>query len=119
LEISCDAPPYVVVSACARHGFQSPLDVRWCRIDKVLKREEQSKGILGLPIWKWLFGQDNNNERHTCICGSPVPELKRYRFPFLAAQEDHYLLAQCRRCRTMFWDEVLALPTWMEEGEPA
>jgi hypothetical protein len=32
MDIECEAPPYSVVKACQGLRFQSPLDVRWCRI---------------------------------------------------------------------------------------
>jgi len=51
LEICCDAPPYGIVRACAKCGFASPLDVRWCRLSHFVNGKvalsDSGSGLLG------------------------------------------------------------------------
>jgi len=86
LEIWCDAPPYGVVRACKGCGFHSPL----------------------------VFGRGRQKEP-TCTCGHPLPDLKKYGFSFLSDKVGDYLLGQCRRCRTIFWDAAVPIPAWVKE----
>jgi len=109
LEIWCDAPPYAVVRACNGYGFHSPLDVRWCNMSRFLIGEGQRQDDFGIGLWQWLFGRTKTS-KHTCTCGQSLPDLKKYGFSFLSEKVDDYLLGQCRRCRTIFWDAALPLP---------
>jgi hypothetical protein len=113
-ETCCDAPPYGVVRACEGCGFHSPLDVRWCRLSHFLNGEGQRKRSFGIRLWRWLFGK--RNQKNTCSCGQPLPDLKEYGFTVLSKKVGDYLLGQCSRCRTVFWDEALPLAAWMEKG---
>lgn len=92
LEIVCDAPPYPVVKACAGLGFDAPLDVRWCRVDR---RQTTRTG----GFFPWFRGQTL-----LCVCGRAMPELESYTFTFAAGTQAEYYLGQCRGCRTIFWD---------------
>ncbi len=112
IDFDCDAPPYAVVAACAGLGFQSPLDVRWCRLTPFLKNLCEPGGVLGSHAWKWLFGS-NQPPEPTCTCGQLLPLMGLYTFTFASKKECHYLLGQCCRCRTMFWEEV-AVPSRTE-----
>jgi hypothetical protein len=112
LQIWCDAPPYAVVRASKGCGFHSPLDVRWCRFSHVLK---EHRSILGVRLWRWLFRASRPKE-HTCTCGQPLPSLKKYGFFFLSKKGGDYLLGQCRRCRTIFWDAAVPLPACAQKG---
>jgi hypothetical protein len=114
-EICCDAPPYGVVRACERCGFHTPLDVRWCRMSKFLSGEGHRRGNVGIRFWRWLFGKGKPRVR-TCTCGQPLPDLKKHGFTYLSKKVGDYLLGQCPRCRTVFWDEAMPLPAWLEEG---
>jgi hypothetical protein len=114
-EICCDAPPYGIVRACEKCGFSSPLDVRWCRLSHFVNRAGQREGTIGLRFWQWLFGKPKLKAR-ACTCGQPLPHLKEVGFTFLSKKAGDYLLGQCPRCRTMFWDEALPLPAWMEDS---
>ncbi len=114
-EIWCDAPPYAVVRACTGCGFHSPLDVRWCRMSRMLDEGGHRKGVFVRRLWHWLCGRGRPKER-TCTCGQPLPDLKKYRFSFLSEKVGDYLLGQCRRCRAIFWDETLPLPAWVKQG---
>jgi len=82
IDSHCDAPPYSVVAASQQFGFQSPLDVRWCRMTRML---------------------DVRAEK-TCTCGQSLPNLKKCPFAFLSGEEADFLFGQCSRCRTMFWE---------------
>jgi hypothetical protein len=103
IDIDCDAPCYAVVQAGERLGFQSPLDVRWCRLNHYLEGRRESGG--GFHPWRWLFG-GGLFRKTTCSCGKPVPVLEPYTFTFASKEECFYLLGQCCRCRTMFWEEA-------------
>jgi hypothetical protein len=97
LEIRCDAPPYSVVEACAELGFQSPLDIRWLRLRHFLSEHGQTP-------WQWIFGRSQTREI-TCPCGQSLPKFDNYTFTFVSAKKVNYLLGQCPRCRTIFWEE--------------
>jgi hypothetical protein len=116
LEIWCDAPPYSVVQACEEGGFLSPLDVRWCRMSHVVSAEGQTKGNFGIRLWQRFFGMRKPQVK-TCTCGQPLPDLKLYGFILLPRKVSFYLLGQCHRCRTMYWDQTLPPPSWMEDDE--
>jgi len=114
IDIHCDAPAYSVVGACERLGFQSPLDVRWCRMSHFLAGRHQASGVeefhsLGCP-----FGS-NRPPTTTCRCGQPLPLMEHCTFRFISEKEAHYLLGQCRRCHTMFWEEA-PVPGQEERG---
>jgi hypothetical protein len=115
LEIRCDAPPYAVVRACKDFDFHSPLDVRWCRMSHLASAEEKRKDYFGIRLLKRLL-EKNKTKAQTCTCGQPLPDLKKYDFTFHSKKVGCYLLGQCRRCRTMYWDDNLPLAAWMEEG---
>ncbi len=94
------APAYPVVSACQRLGFHLPLDVRWCRMSHFLATTGAGSGMLG-----WFFGRSHSQDKR-CACGQPVPTLDRYTFTFKSERQALYLLGQCRRCHTIFWEEA-------------
>jgi hypothetical protein len=114
-EVCCDAPPYGIVRACEGCGLRAPLDVRWCRLRHVLAREEQPNAPLGVQVWRWLLGRKRRKPQ-ACTCGEPLPDLKKYGFSMRSKKVGDYLLGQCRRCGTMFWDEILPVPAWLEEA---
>jgi hypothetical protein len=114
LEICCDAPPYDVVRACEKYGFYRPLDVRWCRMNYFASKEGRHKKNLGIRLWQRLFGT-RETQVQTCACGQPLPELQKYGFTFHSKKVRDYLLGQCHRCRTMYWDDPLPLRAWMQE----
>jgi hypothetical protein len=103
IDIDCDAPSYSVVMACARLGFQSPLDVVWLRMSHFTQNRRQRAGSAALHPWLWLFGSHTPNTG--CRCGQPLPILEDYTFTFASEKKAHYLLGQCHRCRTIFWEE--------------
>jgi hypothetical protein len=99
IEISCDAPSYLIVQACERLHFLSPLDVRWRRLSNFL-----SEGSAGLRIWSFLFVK-NQSDRKMCTCGAMLPVLEDYAFTLACGKVLNYGLGQCPKCRTVFWEE--------------
>ncbi|HZU38628.1 MAG TPA: hypothetical protein VFA18_22065 [Gemmataceae bacterium] len=95
LEVECDAPSYAVVRACSELGIQTPEDVRWCRLSHWLN------GPHGLQ--RLLQAKGRSAERQ-CLCGSSLPHMQGYLFTFNTGKEVFYLLGQCSRCHTVFWD---------------
>jgi hypothetical protein len=105
IDIECDAPPYPIVAACQDLGFQAPLDVRWYRLRPFLRGRRG--GLFGFHPLQWLFGS-HHPPGPACTCGQPLPRLEHYTFTPVSKREAYYLLGQCRRCRTMFWEEASA-----------
>jgi hypothetical protein len=116
MDIECDAPPYSVVKACKGLGFQLPLDVRWCRMSYVLRDQGEVGGAVGFHPLRWLFGS-GQPPRTSCSCGQPLPLIERYAFTVASKKEAHYLLGQCSRCRTIYWEEA-SVPSG-SEASPA
>ena len=103
IEICCDAPSYLIVQACERLKFTSPLDVRWCRMSHFL-----NESTAGARLWNFLFIK-NQPERKTCSCGEPLPLLEDYAFTFSCGKVLNYSLAQCRKCHGIYWEQGIAL----------
>ena len=99
IEVCCDAPPYLIVQACQNLEFTTPLDVRWSRMSHFL-----SERISGLRLWE-LFFTKSHSENRTCLCRLPLPLLENYAFTFAGGKVLNYSLGQCRKCRTIFWEE--------------
>jgi hypothetical protein len=114
MDIECDAPPFSVVKACKGLGFQSPSDVRWCRMSHVLRGQREVGGAVGFHPLRWLFGSGQPPKR-TCSCGQSLPLLERYTFTFVSEKEAHFLLGQCCRCQTIYWD-VASVPSRKQRG---
>jgi hypothetical protein len=98
-----ETPPYPVVKACQRLGFQSPLDVRWCRLSQALGAVPERSASL--QAWIAFFWGDQA-EDSTCLCGHPLPMLERYTFNFASGKAADYFLGQCWRCRTIIWEQA-------------
>lgn len=105
LEFQCDAPSYKVVQACRRIGFYAPEDVRWCKLSEFSHASPGWKGLFHSETWKRLLSGGHPSER-TCSCGEHLPSMDRVTFTFTTGHEATYLLGQCCRCRTVFWDEA-------------
>ena len=58
-----------------------------------------------LKNWKALLGIAAPGEK-TCFCGGKLPTLERCIFNFKSGSEASYLLGQCSRCRTVFWEKA-------------
>src|SRR5579864_6899350 len=92
LDSECDAPLYAVVEACGKLGFQSPLDVRWCRMSLFVGGHcERARGFH--PI-RWLFG-GSVPPKTACTCGQPLPAMQRCACTFESGKLDEYLFGQC------------------------
>jgi hypothetical protein len=103
IHMNCDAPPCSIVEACANLSFQAPMDVRWCRASQLAKGRHDHDAILGFHALAWLLGGGRSS---SCTCGQPLPLMERYTFTFASGREASYLLGQCRRCRTIFWEDA-------------
>jgi hypothetical protein len=104
IDLACDSIPYPLVKACRQVGFQDPEDVRWCRVSHIRKRHPSWRDFFHLGTWKALFGRGRATGP-SCTCGQELPELATYAFTLNTGREEHYLLGQCSRCRTMVWEE--------------
>jgi hypothetical protein len=102
LEICCDTPPDWVIVACEKMRFDSPLDVGW----RQLGHQSRENGLL-TRIWRWLMGAVEPTEGD-CICGGRLPALTPYAFSSRAESQVDYLLGQCPRCRTIYWQPLRA-----------
>jgi hypothetical protein len=60
--------------------------------------------LLDPHTWKALLGMEEQNHEN-CSCGQPLPALEMYTFTLLSGRQRNYFLAQCGRCRTIFWEE--------------
>jgi hypothetical protein len=112
IDNECDAPLYSFVETCETLGFRSPLDVRWCRISHFVGDQREPGG--GFHPLRWLFGGIKRPVK-TCTCGQPLPIMEVCICTFESRKEVHYLLGQCRRCRTMFWEDV-SVPSQYKSG---
>jgi hypothetical protein len=105
LEVECDAPPYPIVRACRKLGLQQPEDVRWCRNSRFQRRHHGWMSFLGGPLWEHLLGRGEGHDP-SCSCGQPLPTLESYSFTFQSGEQFDYALAQCPRCRTVYWEKL-------------
>jgi hypothetical protein len=106
IDIDCDAPPYRIVEACERLGFVSPLDVRWYRISRFPSAQDRRpRRAFGFHLWNSFF-RVRPSEEKTCTCGQPLPRIENYTFTFSSRRHAQYLVGQCRRCWTIYWDET-------------
>ncbi len=93
-------PPYAVVRASQTLGFRTPEDVAWHRLSHFLG-DDCAPGVA--PVDQ-LFGYFRGQGK-ACPCGQPLPALEPCTFVFASAKVQEYALGQCRRCRTIFWEE--------------
>jgi hypothetical protein len=105
LEIECDAPSYSIVKACHMVGFETPEDVRWVRMSHQLVGDASGWGLFHNPV-RSLLGRGTAAVGQTCSCGRKLPALEKYTFTYLNGREASYMLAQCRGCRSVYWDEA-------------
>jgi hypothetical protein len=105
IEIECDAPPYAVVRTCAYLGFLRPLDVRWRQAHELTAGGRPGPRGLGRRLWEALLGR-GRGRRPACPCGQALLPLARYEFTLRWGTEVEYLLGQCPRCATMFWEDA-------------
>jgi hypothetical protein len=104
LEVNCDAPPYNIVRACHMIGFRSPEDVRWSRLHRSANANAGQSDDLKHLSWRALLGM-NQPGTGCCVCGQPLPLLEKYTFTLISGNQTSYLLGQCRRCHSIYWDQ--------------
>jgi hypothetical protein len=104
LEVDCDSPSYSIVRACQRLGMESPEDVRWCRLSK-MSEKLSDWGQAFLHPWK-LFSATEPQAIKACRCGEVFPLLERCTFTLLSGREESYLIGQCKKCHTIFWEDM-------------
>ena len=104
LEVVCDAPPYCIVRACHLIGLRKPEDVRWLRMSGFIKERtgDESGSVSFLQKLLWTSGRVKDT---ACTCGERLPALEKYVFTLLHHGDLYYLLGQCSRCSTIFWEE--------------
>jgi hypothetical protein len=103
IEVCCDAPPYCVVRACRGVGIRSPEDVRWLRMSTFRGRSPgHARGVV--CYLRALFRGASQPASRTCTCGRALPELGTTVVAVDEGEQVAYLLGQCARCRTVFWD---------------
>ena len=100
----CDAPPYIIVKASCLIGIQAPEDRPWHRLSRFRNRPFSERELFTLRTWKELLGLRESCKDH-CSCGKDLPDLTKYTFTLSNGKEVHYCIAQCSRCRTVFWEE--------------
>lgn len=105
LDIVCDAPEYYIVRACRDLGFQTPEDVRWCRVSDSLKTHASRDEPATLQSWK-MFWRNSQRQSQVCQCGQELPELEQYTFQLRSGTELSYWLCQCRRCHAILWEHA-------------
>ena len=106
IEIDCDAPSYSIVKACHLFGLKTPEDVRWCRLRNfVPSAHGRRPRLFDLQSWKALLGMSEPREAG-CFCGGERPKVERYTFTYVTGRQAHYLIGQCQRCHTVFWEEA-------------
>jgi hypothetical protein len=104
LEVNCDAPPYPIVQACQSIGLQSPEDVRWAKMSNYLDLNEQPQDRGDRSVWQKILHPVQGNAHH-CSCRETLPKLAKYRFTYSSGDEVTYGVAQCQKCRTIYWEE--------------
>ncbi|OAI41731.1 hypothetical protein AYO40_02470 [Planctomycetaceae bacterium SCGC AG-212-D15] len=105
LEVICDAPPYPIVQACNAIGIEMPEDVRWAKMRQYVDRSEEPADRDGdRSVWQKLLHPAQVRE-HICNCREKLPKLAKYRFTYSSGDEVTYSVGQCRKCRTVYWEE--------------
>jgi hypothetical protein len=104
VEIVCDAPPYSIVQACSVVGVRDPEDVRWCQLSRFRHARHVRPELFNLRSWKAFLGMKTESA-DACSCRHALPRLEEYTFTYSTGAEVRYLIGQCARCRTVFWDE--------------
>lgn len=104
LEVYCDAPEYSVVRATRKIGVVSPEDVPWRRIRSFLGQKTGGRNFL-FDLWRSLCSWGIPAQK-SCPCGADFPRLRRIRVTFDTGEQERFLLGQCPRCRTVFWEHA-------------
>lgn len=106
IHVICDAPPHDIVEACAAAGFlRRAQDVRWCRLSRFLDARSGWHACFLKESWR-LLGPIERPGRRYCSCGQELPNLDAYEFRDDDGGRSLYLLGQCSRCQTVFWENT-------------
>jgi len=70
-----------------------------------LGQAEGWKGLFQFLTWQNLTGRVHGDEM-ICTCGAVLPVLEPVNFTFTSGREEAFLLGQCPRCGTVFWEEA-------------
>jgi hypothetical protein len=105
IDVFCDAPPYAIVEACYSYGLRSPEDVRWCRLTNHVHRPWRWRELFHAGSWKRLLGLEDASSM-LCLCGAKLPDLEELSFPSAWETPGSYLIGQCDRCGTIYWEEI-------------
>jgi hypothetical protein len=103
IDLDCDAPAYSVVHACKTVGVERPEDVRWCHWTR--RGVRRTAGWFHVGNWRSLFRRPSPDDTR-CSCGETLPCLEECLFSCVSGEAVTYLLGQCRRCGTVFWQET-------------
>jgi hypothetical protein len=107
IEISCDAPTYAIVRACRRLGFHEPEDVPWHHYQNCQDgRGRAQSGSIEAVIAALSFDR-SSGER--CGCGERLPSPEQCMFALPSGRVETFFMGQCRRCRTMYWNEAYVI----------
>jgi hypothetical protein len=101
--VECDAPAYDIVYSSEAAGMSSPLDVRWCRLSHAPDLPPPRPSFWDRA--RQVFGSGRPRPRG-CSCGKALPDLDRFQFVFLGRSVGEFLLGQCRRCKTVYWEPL-------------
>jgi hypothetical protein len=104
MDITCDAPPYYIVQVCDLIGIKTPEDVRWLRLSHHMNEDPRRRLVRANPLLTWL--RLNPRPHTTCTCGEKLPSFDRFTFTISTGEEPSYMLGQCARCRTVFWEDA-------------
>src|SRR6516165_6606718 len=101
IDIECDAPSYGIVRGCRDLGLETPLDVRWLRLDHVADGRYSPRHLRRVQAWTAALGL-TRPARPTCSCGQALPSVERCTFILRSGIQVDYLLGQCARCKTIY-----------------
>jgi hypothetical protein len=106
IEIWCDAPPYSVVEGCSLIGVRTPEDVRWCRLSHLRDRCGRRALLRAALSWLWRLARPApTTPAKKCSCGADLPAFQSFRLLVHPDDLPTYLIGQCSRCHTVFWEE--------------
>lgn len=105
IDVVCDAPCYEIVTSCRLLGFARPEDVRWSRLVSGRDHSHESRWrAFFRRTWEVLSGKPKHEP--TCSCGVPLPLLQEHVFLSATGFPVLFLIGQCPRCLTIYWDDV-------------
>jgi len=104
--VDCDAPPYPVVQASRLNGIHAPEDVRWCRLSRFLHWPMNGWDLVRPSWWRHFITAWKGSGEAACSCGQKLPVLEPWMYADPVAEETSFLIGQCSRCHTVFWEEA-------------